>query len=159
MLIEIRVVEILLKFEDQKLADKAFAWCFALKHFFCISNGVFLKYFRNVNVNEMQKKCERNIKKKAKEMWKKCKRNLKKLCYYMSCSFTFLLRFFYISFCISFTFLMHFFDISFVFLLHLHFRNISKRPHLKCKRNAYVSKQCFLNILKTLHAHREEVGP
>ena len=63
-------------------------------------------------------------------------------------SLTFFFAFLSHFFCISFTF----FHISFAFLLHLHFRNILKRPHLKCKRN--VSKQCFFNILKTLHARR-----
>ena len=42
---------------------------------FCILNGIFLKYFWNVNVKEMQKKYERNM----KEMQKKCKRNVKEM--------------------------------------------------------------------------------
>ncbi len=107
-----------------------------MKHFFCISNGVFLKYFQNVNLKEMWKKCERNAKEiHVKEIQKRFKRNAKEI-YFIYISFTFTFR--------SFAFLSYFFHISFAFLLLLHFINILKRPHLKCKRN--VSRQCFLNI-------------
>ena len=45
---------------------------------------------------------------------------------------------------ISFAFFSYFFQVYFAFHSHFHFKNISQRPHLKCKTN--VSKQCFLNI-------------
>ncbi len=65
----------------------------------------------------MQKKCERNAKKKkknVKEMQSKYERNVLHFIYHVYITYTFHLHFFYV----PFIFLLHFFHIFFTFLLH-----------------------------------------